>query len=65
MASTLQEEGSLWAQAVISEQLLTEEEGAVESIPGNEGRIDPAWANARGWIAGRVVFAFGGGDDEN
>ena len=38
--------GSLWAQAVISEQLL------VESFPGNEGRIAPAGANARGWIAG-------------
>ena len=46
------EEGSSWPQAVILEQLLTEEEGAVESIPGNEGTIDPAWANVRGWIAG-------------
>ena len=53
-------EGFSWTQAVISEQLLTEEEGAVESIPGNEGRIDPTWANVRGWIAGfrRLILAF-------
>ena len=43
---------------MILEQLLTEEEGAVESIPGNEGRIDPPWANARGWIAGFSACSF-------
>ena len=26
------------------------EEGAIESIPGNEGRIAPAWVNARGGL---------------
>ena len=43
---------------MILEQLLSKEEGAVESTPGNEGRIAPALTNVRGWIAGfrRVSF---------
>ena len=30
----------------------------MESTPGNEGRIAPAWTNLRGWIVGfqRVSF---------
>ena len=57
MASTHQggREGFSWPQTVILEQPPTEEEGPVESIPGNA----PAWANARGWIAGfrRLLLA--------
>lgn len=60
-------EGFWWPQAVILEQLLTKEEGAVESFFVNERIFDTAWANARGWIAGfwRLIFAFRGEDDEN
>ena len=43
---------------MILEQLLTKEEGMVDSTPGNEGRIAPAWTNVRGWVASfrRVSF---------
>ena len=53
--TSAREEGFSWPQAVILEQLLTEEEGAVESIPGNEGRIAPAWTKFSNQIKCRWV----------
>ena len=35
-----------------------EEEGAVVSIPDNEGRITQAWVNVRGGLRARVTQTF-------
>ena len=39
------------------------EEGAIESIPGNEGRIAQAWVNVRGGLRG-IILALRGLDVE-
>ena len=40
------------------------EEGAIESIPGNEGRIAQAWVVRRGLCIFSVLLAFGRMDVE-
>ena len=49
IVSTHQEESLLQSTAVVGA-----EEGAIDSIPGNEGRNAEAWVNARG---GLCIFA--------
>ena len=38
------------------EAVIGKEEGAVESIPGNEGRIAQAWVNVRGGVQVFAVY---------
>ena len=64
MIGSARQEVFLLQWTVTLEQLWGAEEGTIESIPRNEGRIAQAWVNVRGGFRISLLLAFGRMDVE-
>ena len=55
-SESIRQEEFLWQSTATLGAVVGAEEGAIESIPGNEGRIAQAWVNVRGGLRTFLVY---------